>query len=165
MKAKNEDKEAGLYNTRGCFSLFVHTERAEPTSGKVDMRETNAGGFAVAVSIGGSLGSEDEGDEVEIYAEEVGGVREPDMEFDMSMLDNNNNKIINGRGPLLHMSLRAFTAIRTPSSWSSSMVVERTNEFGRACYTLPSKPLRLLAASATTHLHFFSVPYSRPRIS
>jgi len=42
------------------------------------MRETNAGGFAVAVSIGGSLGSEDEGDEVEIYAEEVGGVREPD---------------------------------------------------------------------------------------
>jgi len=42
------------------------------------MRETNAGGLAVAVSIGGSLGSEDEGDEVEIYAEEVGGVREPD---------------------------------------------------------------------------------------
>jgi len=29
-------------------------------SGKIDMRETNAGGFAVAVSIGGSLGSEDE---------------------------------------------------------------------------------------------------------
>jgi len=29
-------------------------------SGKIDMRETNAGGLAVAVSIGGSLGSEDE---------------------------------------------------------------------------------------------------------
>jgi len=41
------------------------------------------------VSIEGSLGWE----EVEIY-EEVGGVREPDREFDMSMLDNN-NKIIN----------------------------------------------------------------------
>jgi len=26
MKAKNEDKEDGLYDTRGCFSLFVHTE-------------------------------------------------------------------------------------------------------------------------------------------
>jgi len=54
-----------------------YTQKAEPTSGKIDMQETNAGGLAVAVSIGGSLGSEDEGDEVEIY-EEVGGVREPD---------------------------------------------------------------------------------------
>lgn len=45
------------------------------------MRETNAGGLAVAVavSIEGSL--EDEGDEVEIY-EEVGGVREPDRHID-----------------------------------------------------------------------------------
>jgi len=39
-------------------------------------------------------------------------------------------------------------AIRTLSSWSPSIVVERTNEVGRAYYTLPSKPLRLLAASA-----------------
>ena len=43
------------------------------------MRETNAGGLAVAVSIEGSL--EDEGDEMEIY-EEVGGVREPDRYSD-----------------------------------------------------------------------------------
>ena len=43
------------------------------------------------MSIEGSLGWEDE---VEIY-EEVGGVHEPDREFDMSMLDNNNNNIIN----------------------------------------------------------------------
>ena len=70
-----------------------YTQRAEPMSGKIDMRETNAGGFAVAVSIGGSLGSEDEGDEVEIY--EVGGVREPDREFDMSISNNNNKEIIN----------------------------------------------------------------------
>ena len=45
------------------------------------------------MSIEGSLGSEDEGDEVEIY--EVGGVREPDREFDMSISDNNNKEIIN----------------------------------------------------------------------
>jgi len=48
----------------------------------------------VAVLSEGSLCWEEEGDEVEIY-EEVGGVHEPDREFDMSMLDNNNNKIIN----------------------------------------------------------------------
>jgi hypothetical protein len=47
----------------------------EPTSRKVGMRETNAGGLVVAVSIAGSL--EDEGDEMEIY-EEVDGGGEPD---------------------------------------------------------------------------------------
>ena len=36
----------------------------------------------MAVSIEGSLDWEDQGAEVEIYAEEVGGVREPDREFD-----------------------------------------------------------------------------------
>ena len=41
------------------------------------MQETNAGGLAVAMSIEGSLGWEDEAAEVEI-CEEVGGVREPD---------------------------------------------------------------------------------------
>jgi hypothetical protein len=54
---------------------YSYTRRAEPTSRKVDIRETNAGGLAVAVSIEGSL--EDEGDGVEIY-EEVGGGGEPD---------------------------------------------------------------------------------------
>jgi len=35
MKAKNEDKEDGLYDTRGCFSLFVHTEsRAHEWEGR-----------------------------------------------------------------------------------------------------------------------------------
>ena len=41
-------------------------------------------------------------------------------------------------------------AIQTLSSWSSSMVVESTNEIGRACCTSSSKPLRLFAVSATT---------------
>jgi len=45
------------------------------------MQETNAGGLAVAVSIEGSLRWEDQGAEVEIYTE-IGGVREPDREFD-----------------------------------------------------------------------------------
>jgi hypothetical protein len=67
----------------------------------------------------------------------------------MSISDNNNNKIINSRGLLFRMSPRAFTTIRTLSSWSSSMV----------CYTLPSKPLCLISASVTTHLLFFSFPY------
>jgi len=54
-----------------------YTWRAEPTSGNVDMRETNASGLGVAMSIEGSLGCAGEGDEVEIYTE-VGGVRDPD---------------------------------------------------------------------------------------
>jgi hypothetical protein len=53
----------------------------------------------------------------------------------MSISDNNIKEIINSREPLLRISPRAFTAIRTLSSWSSSMAVDRIDEVGRACYT------------------------------
>jgi len=52
-------------------------------SGKIDMRETNAGELAVAVLRclwDGKMKAMKL--EVEIYAEEVGGVCEPDREFD-----------------------------------------------------------------------------------
>jgi hypothetical protein len=67
----NEDKETDFHDTRGCFALFVHTESRAHEWECGHARDKR--GASVAVSSEGSLGWEDEGDEVEIYEE----VREP----------------------------------------------------------------------------------------
>ena len=77
------------FTTREDAFPCSYTRRAEPTSGNVDMRETNAaaaaGGLGVAAAaaaVGDSWDDDDdEGEEVEAYevvvAERAGGIREP----------------------------------------------------------------------------------------